>query len=138
MDADRQCLVFYTQFINLITIQHIISGLRLSLASWVWSLVDTVLLYYYNLSLAGGLLVYGPSSTQSSCNIIVYRWLGGFLSVVPRRHNPPVLLSLIVGLGGFLSVVPRRHSPPVLLSFIVGLVGFPSALPRRHSPPVLL
>ena len=65
----------------------------------MWSLVDTVLLYYYHLSLA---------------------W-GGFLSVVPRRHSPPVLLSFIVGLGGFLSVVPRRHSPPILLSFIVGL-----------------
>ena len=62
------------------------------------SLVDTVLLYYYRLSLAGG-----------------------FLSVVSRRHSPLVLLSFIVGLGGFLSVVPRRHSPLVLLSFIVGL-----------------
>ena len=139
MDADRQCLVFYTQFINLITIQHIISGLRLSLASWVWSLVDTVLLYYYRLSLAswvwslvdtvllyyyrlslaswvwslvdtvllyyyrlslaGGFPECGPSSIQSSCTSIVYRWLGGFLSVVPRRYSPLVLVSFIVGWG---------------------------------------
>ena len=70
--------------------------------SWVWSLVDTVLLYYYHLSLAwGGVPGCGPSSTQSSCTIIIYRWLGGgFLGVVPRRHSPPVLLSFIVGLGG--------------------------------------
>ena len=58
--------------------------------------------------------------------------------MVPRRHNPPVLLSFIVGLGGFLSVVPRRHSPPVLLSFIVGLGGFLSVVPRRHNPPVIM
>ena len=58
--------------------------------------------------------------------------------MVPRRHNPLVLLSFIVGLGGFLSVVPRRHSPLVLLSFIVGLGGLLSVVPRQHSPPVIM
>ena len=52
-----------------------------------------------SLSLAGGFPECGPSSIQSSCTIIVYRWLGGFLSVVPRRHSPLVLLSFIVGWG---------------------------------------
>ena len=123
MDADRQCLVFHTQFINLITIQHIISGLRLSLASWVWSLVDTVLLYYYRLSLVPGC---GPSSIQSSCTIIVYRW---FLGVVPRRYSPLVLLSFIVGWGGFPECGPSSTQSSCTIITDRWLGGFPECGP---------